>query len=365
MTLEMKGPVAYRLLQVFLERWRDSADAARFEKEMGLTTEIGKSKEKLSIKGGIPAQVLITAGDMKDRKKADPNDKPYNFAPSGEMSFRKALVHALRNTKEGVYLQDQYGWGMFGEVKSTISAVLKERSVDFTVITPEQPTIEDFTFEDAFKLGFMTSRWAGVAGEKADSNAWAALAGTLRFAGGLTVESVKHMQDFKFAQDYFWVNVASQVGDRLKIYHTDKDKHFIHSKLWIFDRKFAFVGSANFNVRSFTHDSEVMIAFYDPLNLSAKQDELYALHVPPSLRTPHSIRPDKPTDYNANTVRYQLPKVLYDNFQGVGKALGAIPFFTQIDPNGGPENAAQLEIPGPSKLNAEIEAAMRADLDYR
>ena len=38
---------------------------------------------------------------------------------------------------------------------------------------------------------------------------------------------------------------------------------YVHAKTWIFDDEYAFIGSANCNVRSWTHDSEVGVGVYD------------------------------------------------------------------------------------------------------
>ena len=41
------------------------------------------------------------------------------------------------------------------------------------------------------------------------------------------------------------------------------DHNYVHSKTWIFDDKYAIIGSANCNNRGYTHDSEVVAGIYD------------------------------------------------------------------------------------------------------
>ena len=63
-----------------------------------------------------------------------------------------------------------------------------------------------------------------------------------------------------------------------KLISTDRDKvhvfvrypfgpnephSYVHSKTWIFDDQFAMIGSPNYNLRGWTHDSEICVGIFD------------------------------------------------------------------------------------------------------
>lgn len=377
-TLRVKGPAAYRLLQVFLERWTDATVPRETRGNTDFRTEIGRSaqQERFKLNGGIPAQVTVTTGDLKDNKTArwDPltgtdTKQPYEFAPSGEMSFRAALAHAIKMAKSDIYLECQFGWGESGAMGETLRTTLTNalgRGVRVTVVTPTQDTVPELGMGNVLVAGGAISYGSQKKG------LLGGIFGAV-LAGG--VETGLHTFDFKRAQDWFWWEPAKN-KENLRIYHTDADKdtdltkgwkrpknHFIHSKLWIFDREFALIGSGNFNNRSLSHDSEVMTGFYDPVHLAPLRDRLEKQHIPPSLQVPRSK--GEATEDNKDTKEYEVPKVLYDNFKGFGDALSDATFTKTVDPYGGPKKRSQIvdpTAPWVSQLNEEIEAAMAADL---
>jgi phosphatidylserine/phosphatidylglycerophosphate/cardiolipin synthase-like enzyme len=360
------------LLQVFLERWTDATENTDFR------TAIGRSDgmERFELTGGIPAQVTVTTGDLKDNKSArwDPvtgsdTKQIYDFAPSGERSFRVALAHAINTAESDIYLECQFGWGETGNLDETLRTALTKAlnrpEMHVTVVTPKQDTVPEFTLADTIGIGLSI----GTAGQPTYN-----LDGTHRRRGGIlgvlgviAVQTGKavidHIPDFQRAQDWFWDPVKNH--EKFRIFHThasrksgkkESQNHFIHSKLWIFDRQFALIGSGNFNNRSLSHDSEVMTGFYDPVNLKPLRDRLERLHVPSE---------GNKTAYNQDTKEYKLPKHLYDNFKGFGDALSDATFTKTIDPYGGPKKRSQIvdpTAPWVSQLNEEIEAAMAADL---
>jgi phosphatidylserine/phosphatidylglycerophosphate/cardiolipin synthase-like enzyme len=288
-TLRVKGPAAYRLLQVFLERWTDATENTDFR------TAIGRSdgKERSELTGGIPAQVTVTTGDLKDNKSArwDPvtgtdTKQPYDFAPSGDRSFRAVLARAINTAESDIYLECQFGWGESGAMGETLRTALTNAlnrpNMHVTVVTPKQDTVPEFTLADTIGIGLRI----GTAGQPTynpdgSSRRRGGILGVLGVIAGQTGKAViDHIPDFQRAQDWFWDPVKNHKNFR--IFHTHASRksgekpqnHFIHSKLWIFDRQFALIGSGNFNNRSLSHDSEVMTGFYDPVNLKPLRDRL-------------------------------------------------------------------------------------------
>jgi phosphatidylserine/phosphatidylglycerophosphate/cardiolipin synthase-like enzyme len=375
-TTRVTGPAAYRLLQVFLERWTDSA--VPDEEKHGISDfsrQIGKSGpgELPKRRGGIPAQVTITAGNLKDNKPAHAELRPYDFARSGEMSCRKALLKAIdavlhqsANATEGIgreiYLECQYGWGETGAIGETLRAKLTEAlrmGVHVTVVTPRQNKPPDFGLEDAMMMGRGFNAGARKGG----------LLGAL-LGGGAVVgyHAAIRLDDFQRAQDWFWWKPSIEANGNLEIYHTDPEAHYIHSKLWIFNRSFALIGSANFNNRSLTHDSEVMIGFYDPARLGVLRDRLFRTHVPETAKAGSSTSDSDqaPPQSAQNTRKYEIPKILYDNFKGVGNAMSDLTFSRTIDPYGGPRNLDQLDDSRAGwvdRLEHDIEHSIAADLE--
>ena len=62
-------------------------------------------------------------------------------------------------------------------------------------------------------------------------------------------------------RDDFISTLNNKDASKVIVCYSDQ---YIHSKLFIFDDKFAIVGSANCNRRGYTYDSEVVAGLYDP-----------------------------------------------------------------------------------------------------
>ena len=170
-----------------------------------------------------PARVLRPASG-RDLLGADPAHlppppAPVALRPGGERSIALAYAKALSRAQRLVYVEDQYLWSM--DVARIFAAALRRAPrLQLVAVVPRYPDVEKRLYLEAARLGH---------GE--------ALA-MVREAG----------------------------GDRVQV--LDVENHqgrpvYVHAKLCVVDDVWALVGSANLNVRSWTHDSEVAVAVYD------------------------------------------------------------------------------------------------------
>ncbi|CAI5743363.1 unnamed protein product [Hyaloperonospora brassicae] len=133
--------------------------------------------------------------------------KHYEFAPKGETSLFQARIKAIKNAKNFIYIEDQY----FILVPELLNALLEV-----------MPTIQRLVVVTSAQVGFM--EYAGYAKYLYES-----------------VEPIRSKYPNKFA-----------------IYTTKKARNIpVHTKLVIIDDVYLSIGSANWNRRSMTSDSEV------------------------------------------------------------------------------------------------------------
>ncbi|CAI5743361.1 unnamed protein product [Hyaloperonospora brassicae] len=133
--------------------------------------------------------------------------KHYDFAPRGETSLFQARIKAIKNAKNFIYIEDQY----FILVPELLNALLEV-----------MPTIQRLVVVTSPQVSFM-----GYAGYSK-----------------YLYESVKP--------------IRSKYPNKFAIYTTKKARKLaIHTKLVIIDDVYLSIGSANWNRRSMTSDSEV------------------------------------------------------------------------------------------------------------
>jgi phosphatidylserine/phosphatidylglycerophosphate/cardiolipin synthase-like enzyme len=141
------------------------------------------------------------------------------FAPKGERSIARAYAKALNRAQRLIYVEDQYMWSF--DVAIVFAAALhRAPQLQVIAVIPRYPDVERRLYLDAARLGH---------GE--------ALA-MVREAG----------------------------GDRVQILDLENEEGtpiYVHAKLCIIDDVWAAVGSANLNMRSWTHDSELTAAVLD------------------------------------------------------------------------------------------------------
>lgn len=153
-------------------------------------------------------------------------DKGTNtFAPAGETTCKALVLNAIKQSKKFIYIEDQYLFDM--DISNALKAALPniEKLIILIVASGsiEAETLQPFARRKKFIDNIPASYTVtpGTSGSAA----------TVKYSGKVVVCELKGL--------------------------------YVHSKTWIFDDKFAIIGSANINRRGFTHDSEQSIGVFD------------------------------------------------------------------------------------------------------
>ena len=218
--LAVKGPAISQLAISFRERWSDPhrrgfptpvrAVMAHLAAEPAAPTPIGFAGEPPPEVGTQLVQILRTY----------PVRRPsYPFARAGEFSVARGLAKAIGQAQRLVYIEEQYLWSELS-VQPLARRLSECPTLQVVLLLPRWPSAD-----------------GAVTGPLARVNQISALA-KLREAG----------------------------GDRVGVYDLENDQGcptYVHAKVCIIDDIWAMVGSANLNLRSLTHDSELSCAVLD------------------------------------------------------------------------------------------------------
>jgi len=204
----IRGPAAWDHYQIFVKRWTDNIYSKRFPINEGITIP-RKCGDK-------HVQVALTYGNGDKHAGIDivpnvipPTPKGYKFAPHGDRSAKALIRQAISNTQRFIYLEDQY----LVDMSMSRALARKLPSIEFLVIL---------------------------------------IAPTNSVNGEL-------FQGWSRRKDFIDNLVNVDPAKVIVCYHT---KTLVHSKTWIFDDKFAIIGSANCNRRGYTHDSEQIVGIF-------------------------------------------------------------------------------------------------------
>jgi len=204
----IRGPAAWDHYQIFVKRWTDNIYSNRMPINASIPIP-GKCGDK-------HVQVALTYGNGTKHAGIDivpnvipPTPRGYTFAPHGDRSAKALIRQAISNTQRFIYLEDQY------LVDRSMSRALARKlpSIEFLVIL---------------------------------------IAPTNSINGEL-------FQGWRRRKDFIDNLVKVDPAKVIVCYHT---KTLVHSKTWIFDDKFAIIGSANCNRRGYTHDSEQIVGIF-------------------------------------------------------------------------------------------------------
>jgi phosphatidylserine/phosphatidylglycerophosphate/cardiolipin synthase-like enzyme len=143
-----------------------------------------------------------------------------------ERSIRETLLKAIRNAKRFIYMEEQYLVNM--EAAAELNAALPR--LDHVTILIPNSSITDMPRVWEGRLNFISRLRAGPHGYKA--------------------------RVFMLSTPPNTPRTPPRFGD-----HT-----YVHSKCWVFDDELALIGSANCNLRGWTHDSEADVLLFEDRN---------------------------------------------------------------------------------------------------
>jgi len=214
--LELRGPVVGDLYEVFAERWDDPAPLVRLpwhvlpDRLRGLArrgTPLPPAPPDPPTAGRCAVQVLRTYPRRWP---------PHPFAPRGERSVARGYIKALGRAQRLVYVEDQYLWST--DVARVFAAALHRAPRLHLIAVVPRPERDDGP--TAARLG------------QGDAMAMVHEAG----------------------------------GDRVQVLDVETAEArnvYVHAKICVVDDVWCTVGSNNLNMRSWTHDSELVAAVLD------------------------------------------------------------------------------------------------------
>jgi phosphatidylserine/phosphatidylglycerophosphate/cardiolipin synthase-like enzyme len=214
--LEIRGPAVGDVEATFRERWCDptplTRNPLRFlrDKAEGLATDADRMPAQLPDPPPAGEHAVQLLRTYPYRYKG------YPFAPDGERSVARGYIKALRRARDLIYIEDQYLWS--AEVVRPFAEALRAnprlRIIAVVPRFPDQP-------------GRLTAQAQCLGRTQALD--------LLREAG----------------------------GDRVAVYGLENEAGtpiYVHAKACVIDDTWATVGSDNFNLRSWTWDTELTCA---------------------------------------------------------------------------------------------------------
>jgi phosphatidylserine/phosphatidylglycerophosphate/cardiolipin synthase-like enzyme len=214
------GPAADDVLCIFVERWQDHPDHFALDAAKGRLLGIGGA-----VPGGTGPHYVQLARTYGNGRRHAGVPGGYRFAPNGEQTARRMILHAIDQARHFIYLEDQYLVNM--DVSTALVRALR-RIRHLTMVIPHTSILSD----------------------------------------------TECPQDFRTHRAAFITPLVTADRSKVRVFHLHPPgapNTYVHSKMWIFDDEFAIIGSANCNQRSYTHDSEVTAGIYDPERSFARQ----------------------------------------------------------------------------------------------
>jgi phosphatidylserine/phosphatidylglycerophosphate/cardiolipin synthase-like enzyme len=218
--LEVRGPAVAQLEWCFRERWADPTPLDDPTLLRGLLARLsGEPKAPSPLPAVLDTPLQVGSQAVQVLRTYPRRHRPYPFARQGEFSTARALIKAIGRAERLIYIEDQYLWSR--ETAEPLAARLAARpALQLLLVLPRWPHGEGTLTGPPNRIGQL-----------------AALA-RLHQAGGARVGAYD-------------------------IENPESLPTYVHAKVCIIDDIWAMVGSANFNLRSWTHDSELSCAVLD------------------------------------------------------------------------------------------------------
>jgi phosphatidylserine/phosphatidylglycerophosphate/cardiolipin synthase-like enzyme len=204
---------------VFRERWQDPAPLTRNPLHRLRALFDHEDTKACVLPAQLPPPKNCGPHDVELLRTYPKRRHGYVFAPNGERSIARSYFKVLRRARRLIYLEDQYLWSRH-VAEPFADALAANPQLRMTVVVPHFPD------EDG-----RISRPPHLYGRNQ-------VLDMLREAG----------------------------GDRVGVYGPENHAGtpvYVHAKVCVIDDIWAAVGSDNFNLRSWTHDSELSCAVLD------------------------------------------------------------------------------------------------------
>jgi phosphatidylserine/phosphatidylglycerophosphate/cardiolipin synthase-like enzyme len=207
----IRGEAAISLCSLFVQRWNDHPQSAGFTIPPSLL--FGKH-----VYGNVSHELHVAVGRTYPNSTAHTLNGPggpYWFAETGEQSAKTLVLNAIAQSKRFIYIEDQYLFDM--DLSNALKSALPNlKKLIILILTSEQAPDQHQPF--LRRKNFIDNLTGGV----------------------------QPPTDKVIVCQNRWPAMP-----------------FVHSKTFIFDDKFAIVGSANANHRGYTFDSEQTAGIFD------------------------------------------------------------------------------------------------------
>jgi phosphatidylserine/phosphatidylglycerophosphate/cardiolipin synthase-like enzyme len=244
-----RGEAAGSLWKLFVERWQDHPQSANFSP---IPTSL-VADPATQVSDNLHVEIGRTYPNSKSHSLFGPGG-PYSFAATGDQSAKALVLNAISQSKKFIYIEDQYLFDM--SISNALKAALPNLKKLIIFITGSQQ-IPDQRQPFSRRKAFIDNLTSGV---QPPTNKV--------------------------------IVCANKTG-------------YVHSKTFIFDDKFAIVGSANLTRRGYSHDSEQNAGIFDT---NPKKRFFFAHELRMNLWAKHLLkRPIDLVDPIASSVHWTKP----------------------------------------------------------
>ncbi|KRE85226.1 phospholipase [Arthrobacter sp. Soil764] len=218
--LELRGPVVADVLAVFAERWNDPHPLDRRTPYRMLLQRLARMpRHPKPLPESAPPPRPAGPHAVQLLRTYGVKHPPFPFAPHGERSIARAYTKAFAQARSLIYVEDQYLWST--EVAAGIASALERNpGLNVIIVVPRYPDTDG------------------------------PLSGPPKRLGQLRAISM----------------LRRAAPDRVGIFDLENSQGtpiYVHAKICIIDDTWFTCGSDNFNLRSWTTDSELTCAVMD------------------------------------------------------------------------------------------------------
>jgi phosphatidylserine/phosphatidylglycerophosphate/cardiolipin synthase-like enzyme len=215
--LEIRGPAVHQVVETFTERWNDPTPLDhRNPVRWALQRAARMPKRPMPLPSPLPAAPAAGPHSVQLLRTYAAKRPPYPFAPGGERTVARGLLHAFARARRYIYIEDQYLWSAL--VAAPLAAALRNTpDLHLIAVVPRYP-------DDDGRLTGPPNRLGQLAAIHALLDAAPERVGVF--------------------------DLENAAGTPI----------YVHAKVCVVDDVWMSCGSSNLNRRSWTHDSEATCA---------------------------------------------------------------------------------------------------------